>query len=179
MTILYIILIVLGSLVAIFLLLAVMNSKDLIIEKTVTINRSKNEVYEFLKITRNADKFNVWNQMDPDMKKEYRGTDGTVGFVYAWDSNKKKNVGAGEQEIKVLRENEYIEYELRFLRPMNDVAKGFFKLESAGANQTNVTWTFQSVLKFPGTAMKGMIKGMLSKSLQGGLDNLKKELEKK
>jgi hypothetical protein len=178
MTILYIILIVIGSLVALFFLMALINSKDLTIEKSVVINRPKNEVYDFLKITRNADKFNVWNQMDPDMKKEYRGTDGTVGFVYAWDSNKKRNVGAGEQETKALREGEYIEYELRFIRPMNDVAKACFNLESTGASQTKVTWTFKSIMKFPGTAMKGMIKGMLTKSLQGGLDNLKKELEK-
>jgi hypothetical protein len=36
--------------------------------------------------------------MDPDMKKTYRGTDGTVGFVSEWESN-KKDVGTGEQEI--------------------------------------------------------------------------------
>ena len=178
MTVIYIILIVLGSLVAIFFLMALVNSKDLTIEKSVVINRPRHEVYDFLKYTKNADEFNVWNKMDPDMKKEYRGTDGTVGFVYAWDSSKKKNVGAGEQETKGLREGEYIEYELRFLRPMNDVAKAWFNLESLTSEQTKVSWTFASKLKFPGTAMKGLIRGMLSKALVTGLDNLKRVLEK-
>lgn len=178
MTILNIVLIVIGCLVALFLILAAVNSKELIIEKSIVVNRPRNDVYDFLKITKNADTYNAWNMMDPDMKKEYRGTDGTVGFVYAWDSNKKKNVGAGEQETKVLRPGEYIEHELRFIRPMNDLAKAYFHLTDAGPNQTKVSWTFDSKLKFPGTAMKGMIRGILTKSLVSGLSNLKKELEK-
>ena len=37
--------------------------------------------------------------MDPNIKTDFRGTDGTVGFISAWDSNNIKNVGKGEQEI--------------------------------------------------------------------------------
>jgi hypothetical protein len=33
--------------------------------------------------------------MDPNAKMEYKGTDGTVGFISAWDS-KIKYVGKGE-----------------------------------------------------------------------------------
>ena len=51
--------------------------------------------------------------MDPDMKKTYRGTDGTVGFVSAWDSE-KDDVGKGEQEIIKITDGERIDYELRF-----------------------------------------------------------------
>ena len=37
--------------------------------------------------------------MDRNVKKSFKGTDGTVGFVAAWDSDNKK-VGKGEQEVK-------------------------------------------------------------------------------
>jgi hypothetical protein len=36
-------------------------------------------------------------------EKGIRGTDGTVGFVYGWDS-KNKNAGKGEQEIMNITE---------------------------------------------------------------------------
>ena len=36
--------------------------------------------------------------VDPNMKKEFKGTDGTTGFIYGWNGNKK--AGEGEQEIK-------------------------------------------------------------------------------
>lgn len=38
---------------------------------------------------------------DPNMRKNFKGTDGTVGFCYAWDGNKK--AGKGEQEIIALK----------------------------------------------------------------------------
>jgi hypothetical protein len=49
------------------------------------------------------------------MKKEFRGTDGTDGFVYAWDGN--KNAGSGEQEIKRITDGDRIDLEIRFARP--------------------------------------------------------------
>lgn len=36
--------------------------------------------------------------LDPNMEKEFKGTDGTVGFIYGWNGNKEG--GEGEQEIK-------------------------------------------------------------------------------
>ena len=40
--------------------------------------------------------------VDPDMKREFKGMDGTVGFIYAWNGNKR--AGEGEQEIKTIEE---------------------------------------------------------------------------
>ncbi len=47
------------------------------------------------------------------MKTEYRGTDGTVGFVSAWDSP-VRDAGKGEQEITKIDDGKRIDYELRF-----------------------------------------------------------------
>ena len=58
---------------------------------------------------------------DPDMKKSYSGIDGTKGFIYSWD-RKDKNVGAGSQEITNIHEGSRIDYELIFLRPMQNTA---------------------------------------------------------
>src|SRR3954470_22889704 len=111
------------------------------IEKNVLINKNINEVFNYLKQTKNQDQFSVWNMKDPNMKKNYSGIDGTKGFVYSWDS-KDKNVGAGSQEITNISEGSRIDYELQFLRPMQNTAISSFILNKTGENNTSVTWTF-------------------------------------
>ena len=113
------------------------------IEKSIEISRSSREVFDYLKYTRNQDNFSVWNMADPSMKKKYRGTDGTVGHIYSWDST-NKNVGAGEQEIIGIDEGKKIGYELRFFRPMRNVGKSYFLIDGKGESITSVVWTFDS-----------------------------------
>ena len=87
-------------------------AKEMVIEKNVSINKNINEVFSFLKQTKNQDQFSVWNMKDPGMKKSYSGPDGTKGFIYSWDS-KDKNVGAGSQEIINIYEGSRIDYEFK------------------------------------------------------------------
>jgi hypothetical protein len=147
------------------------------IEKSIDVNLKNEEVFNYLRITKNQDYFSVWNMADPLMKKEYKGTDGNVGFVYAWDST-NKNVGAGEQEIKSMSEGKSIDYEIRFFRPMKNVGKSSFLLAGKGDNVTSVTWVFDSPSKFPFVLLAPIFKKMLGKDLEKGLANLKTILEK-
>lgn len=48
---------------------------------------------------------------DAERRETFRGTDGTVDFVYFWDGDKK--AGAGEQEIMMLEEDKRIDLEMR------------------------------------------------------------------
>lgn len=147
------------------------------IEKSIDIKKSSGEVFDYLKFTRNQDNFSIWNMADPSMKKEYKGTDGTVGFVYCWDST-VRNVGAGEQETKAVNEGKSIEFEVRFFRPMKNIGKAFFYLEGSGDGTTSVTWVFDSPSKFPYTLFSFFFKKVLGKDLENGLANLKGILEK-
>jgi hypothetical protein len=176
-TLLMIITIIVGV-VLLLLIAALFMDKNMTIEKTITINKPRQQVFDFVKYVKNHDKFSVWAMMDPEMKKEYRGTDGQEGFVFAWDSAKKKNVGAGEQEIKKIAAPNEIDWELRFFRPMQDVAKAKMLTESVSGNQTRVQWGFYSKMKYPMNLMKPMIAGMLGKNLETGLVNLKAAMEK-
>ena len=152
-------------------------AKEMIIEKTVSINRDINEVFSYLKQTKNQDNFSEWNMKDPNMKKDYVGSDGTKGFIYSWDS-KDKSVGAGSQEITNIVEGSRIDYQLRFLRPMKNTATSAFLLAKAGDNNTSVTWQFQSVSKFPMSLFASFFKKILGKQLNQSLQNLKGVLEK-
>src|SRR6476660_7580258 len=153
-------------------------SKEMIIKKNVSINKSIGEVFAFLKQTKNQDRFSVWNMKDPGMKKDYSGTDGTKGFVYSWDS-KDKNVGAGSQEITNISEGNRIDYELKFIRPMQNTAAASFILNKNDESNTSVTWTFRCPTKFPMSLFTPIFKNMLGKQLNTGLQNLKELLEKR
>jgi len=54
-------------------------------ERQITINRPKDEVFDYIKHLSNQKNYDTWHKMDPDAQTTTRGTDGTVGFVYAWD----------------------------------------------------------------------------------------------
>jgi hypothetical protein len=147
------------------------------IEKSIEIKKSSGLVFDYLKLTRNQDNFSVWNMADPNMKKSHKGTDGTVGFLYSWDSS-MKNVGAGEQEITALEEGKSIEYVIRFSRPMQNTGKTKFQITNLGDNVSTVTWIFDSPSKFPMSLFSPIFKRMLGKDLEKGLLNLKNILEK-
>jgi len=147
------------------------------IEKSTVISKNLKEVFDYLKFTKNQDNFSVWNMTDPSMNKDYRGTDGTVGFIYIWDST-NKNVGAGEQETKAINDGKSIEFEVRFFRPMKNIGKVFFYFEGRGEGSTLVTWVFDSPSKFPYTLFSFFFKKMLGRDLEKGLANLKEILEK-
>lgn len=146
------------------------------IERTILIKKSRDEVFSYLKLTKNQDNFSVWNMTDPSMSKKYSGVDGTIGFIYSWDST-NKNVGAGEQEIKAIESGKKIEFEVRFFRPMKNTGKVYFLLSESSNEGTIVTWIFDSPSKFPFVLFAPIFKRMLGKDLENGLTNLKKILE--
>ncbi|GAA4464487.1 K(+)-transporting ATPase subunit F [Nemorincola caseinilytica] len=147
MSIITIILLVIAAILALVLILGVVSPKSYRLSRSVLIDTSEAHVFIYLKHLRNHDSFNVWAMKDPNMKRTYRGIDGTVGFVYAWDGNKQ--AGAGEQEIKALEEGKRIDIEVRFIRPFAAVAQTPLTLEAVSPTQTKVTWHMASSMKYP------------------------------
>jgi hypothetical protein len=169
---------ILLSLVVIVLLIAAFVKKDYAVERSITLNLPKQVVYDYVKYLKNQNTFSVWAKIDPNMKVEYRGTDGTVGFVSAWDSPVKE-AGKGEQEIIKMEEGKRIDYEIRFLEPMKSTDHAYIVFDSVNDSITNVAWGFFGKIKYPMNTMllfTDMDK-MLGKDLDGGLHNLKAILE--
>ncbi len=174
----YIAITIIAILILIPLVGAAFLSNDYVIEKEVTINKSNQDVYNYIKILKNQEQYNKWVMRDPAQKIELRGTDGTVGFVMAWDS--AKGAGKGEQEIIGMSEGKRIDYEIRFEKPFKNVAGSYFVTEPLSANQTTVKWAFTGNRPY---GMKVMhfafnLPKMLGKDLQTSLGNLKTVLEK-
>jgi len=160
------------------LIVALFVRKTFSIEREITISRPIHVVFDYLKYLKNQDQFSKWATMDPNMKKKYRGTDGTVGFVSAWES-KDKNVGVGEQEIKKITPGKRIDFELRFVKPFASVANAYMTTDAMSKNETIVIWGFESRMSYPKNLMLLFnMEKMIGDDLSTGLINLKNRLEK-
>jgi hypothetical protein len=173
------ILLTLVALVALVLIVALFVEKDYAIEREIVINKPKQEVFNYIKFVKNQDHFSKWNQLDPNMKKSYKGTDGQVGFVYSWDSN-DDNVGKGEQEIANIVEGEKVEMKLRFKVPFESESEAYLATESVDSPSTKVKWGFKGTSPYPFNIM-GLffdMENLIGGDLATGLSNLKGVLEK-
>jgi hypothetical protein len=171
------ILTVIAAIAILLLLIAALTGKDMNIERSIMIDKPVQQVFGHVRLLKNHDNFNMWMMMDPGMKKEYSGTDGQEGFVYSWDSSNHRNVGAGAQKILKIEQDKSINYELRFIRPMQDIAAAAIKTTATTDGKTLVQWSFNNKMKFPMNVMKPIMISMLSKSLDQSLANLKKFAE--
>jgi hypothetical protein len=173
-----IVLIIVG-IIALPFILALFTKKSYALKREIIINQPKAVVFDYLKHIKNQDNFNKWVQMDPNMKKEFRGVDGTKGFVYGWNGNKK--AGEGEMEIKDITEGALVDIEIRFVRPFAGISKVPMSTETIAENQTKVTWGVSSTMKYPMNIMllfMSMDK-LLGNDMVQSLNNLKNQLENK
>lgn len=151
---------------------------DCSVEREVTINRPKEQVFSYLKQIRNQNEWGPWFKKEPTMKQEFRGTDGEVGFVAYWNGT-TDDVGEGEQEIKHLVDGERVDTELRFKRPFESKADAYLITEAPAENQTLVRWGFKSSMPRPLNIMLLVVDmdKMIGKDLDEGLATLKTTLE--
>jgi hypothetical protein len=161
------------------LIVAAFTKKDYSVSREIVINKPKQEVFSYIKLLKNQDNYSKWATMDVNMKKEFRGTDGTVGFVSAWDSQKDE-VGKGEQTIKKITEGESVEMDLHFIKPFEGLAVAALTTTEAGTNQTKVVWSFKSKMNYPMNLMLLFMdmEKMIGDDLAVGLTNLKQLQEK-
>jgi len=164
------ILIVLAIIIAIPLITAIFVSKDFSAQSEITINKPKQEVFNYVKMLKNQDNFGVWQLSDPQMKKTEQGVDGQVGYKSSWDG---KKVGKGSQTITKIVEGETIETTLDF--GMGEPAKGYFILKEISPNQTLVTWGISGKSPYPWNFMNLFMN--MNKDFDQGLKNLKNRLE--
>lgn len=173
-----IVLYIIGGLIAAILLIALVIPKELNATREIVINKPVGEVFGFIKYLKNQQQYSKWATLDPNIKNEFRGTDGQPGFVNSWVGNKK--VGQGEQEITAISEGKSISTDLRFIKPFKSFAKAVMTTEAVDANSTKVTWGFESKMNYPMNIMKLFMNmgDMVGNDFATGLSNLKTLLEK-
>ena len=173
---LQIILLSFSALIALVFIAALFMKKKYSISTSILINRSKNDVFHYVKILKNQENYSKWVMSDPNVKLNYIGQDGTIGFISQWESD-LKNVGIGEQEITSIEENESYQVEIRFKKPFEGISQAITTTESISDTQTKVTTTFNTRTPFPMNVMVPFISKMLKNDMEGNMSRLKANLE--
>src|SRR5215216_2585610 len=116
MNIIITILLVVAGIIALLLLIALFMKREHYVNREIIINAPRQKVFDYVKLLKNQDEFNKHAMAGSDRKREFKGTDGTVGYIYSWSGD--KDAGVGEKEIKNIVEGKRIEAEIRFVKPM-------------------------------------------------------------
>ena len=176
MNILITILLLIAGIIILLLIAAIFTSKGYYIQREIVIGAPLQKVFDYIKHLKNWDNFNERAVADPSKKNEFKGTDGTVGFIYAWNGNKK--VGEGEKEIKFISEGNEIRTEIRFVRPF--VLTGYTNIIAApvAGNQTKLVMSNASNLKYPMNILLLVVEKGIAKDMDISLLSLKNILEK-
>ena len=184
MNIIITILLVVAGIIALLLIVALFMKKEHYVNREIIINAPLQKVFDFLKLLKNQEQFNKWAAADKKnlpagktgRKEEFKGTDGTVGFIYSWSGD--KSAGQGEKEIKNIIEGKRIETEIRFVKPMRVSASVIFETESLSENQTKLNMINTGTLKYPLNIMILMAEKNFPKDMEESLATLKNILEK-
>ena len=110
---------------------------DFEVVRTTTIAAERERVHGLIDDFHAWRRWSPWEDVDPDLEREYSGPESGPGARYAWEGNRK--AGKGNMEI-VSSSPERVDVRLTFEKPWkatNDVA---FVLTPAGDQATEVTW---------------------------------------
>lgn len=170
---------ILAGLLLLIGLLYLLGPSGYAVSRSVEIERPAAEVFDYLRYLKHQDEWSPWGKRDPDMKKDFVGTDGQVGAISKWEGNKE--VGTGEQEITCIEDGRRVETELRFIKPWKSTSDAFMEVEPIGTGRSKVRWGFTGSNGFPMRIMMlfTSMDKMIGKDFEEGLQSLKARMESK
>ncbi len=174
------ILLVLAGIISLMLIIALFMKRVHYVKREIIINAPRQKVFDYIKLLKNQDTFNKHAMAASDRKREFKGTDGTVGYIYSWSGD--RDAGVGEKEIKNIIDGKRIETEIRFVKPMAVSAHVIMETESLSdpdshRDQTKVSWSNAGTLKYPINLMIPFMEKSVAKDMDISLLTLKNILE--
>lgn len=165
--------IILISLFAIYVIVAVVAPAKLEIEKSTTIDASAQAVMANVVCLDKWPVWSAWQSMDPEMTNEYSEDPCGVGAWNYWDGPKS---GKGTQTIEEINGNDSIRMNVIFVG-IEGVNYANWKFEETDG-PTIVTWNFKgSEFPFFLRPINLVMKGVLEKLYADGLASLKEVVE--
>jgi hypothetical protein len=165
-----------------FAVLTFLAPKEFIIERTIVVQKPIGQVFERLKYLKNHEEWNAWSRKDPTTKKEFVGTDGTIGFKSSW-SSENDELGTAEQEITGITEGKRMDTVIRFKKPFEGIFDSYIITESISEKETSVKLGMHDNMSFPMTVISFIVNDCLGnrKKIEANMDeslrNLKGVLE--
>jgi hypothetical protein len=142
------------------------------VERAATIEAPAERVYEQIVDFHRWRAWSPWEEVDPELRREYLGADAGEGAVYSWSGNRK--AGQGRMEITRATVPSQVDIDLRFEKPWKSQNTTTFALAPEG-DATRVTWTMVGP-KTLMTRVMGIFTSMdklVGKDFEKGLDRLK------
>jgi uncharacterized protein YndB with AHSA1/START domain len=117
-----------------------------------------------------------WEDVDPNLKRDYSGPDSGVGAKYAWEGNRK--AGTGSMEI-TSSTPERIELRLSFEKPWKATNQVAFELTPSGDTATDVTWRMRGTTTGFAALFSKVVSmdRMVGKDFERGLARMKAAAE--
>jgi uncharacterized protein YndB with AHSA1/START domain len=147
------------------------------VTRETTIDAPPARVYEEIADFHNWTHWSPWEDLDPDLKRTYSGSESGKGAAYAWSGNRK--AGEGRMEITQATEPSKVRIDLAFLKPFKAQSEVLFTI-APDATGSRVTWVIVGQKSLM-TKVMGVFKSMdkmIGPDLDKGLSRLKATSEK-
>ena len=142
------------------------------IVRSITVDAPPSAVLPYLTDFHQWVHWSPWEDVDPDLSREYSGAESGVGAKYAWSGN--KTAGRGAMEIIRIDEPREVEVRLDFEKPMKATNTVTFELTPQG-QATRVSWTMvgRQTIFSRVAGVFGIFDKLLGKDFEKGLGRLK------
>lgn len=107
------------------------------VKRSTVINAPAPTIQQLIEDFHEWPKWSPWEDIDPQMNRDYSGAPAGEGAAYAWSGNRK--AGSGRMEITGTDPGR-VDFDLDFTAPMKTQNRLVFDLLPKGA-ATEVTWT--------------------------------------
>lgn len=154
-------------------------SKEFEINRTIIINRQKDEVFKFVRQLKKEHLWKPWFKNEINGNFKYNGEDGKPDALLYWKGHSPFYEGI--EKITKIHQGKIIESHLILVKPFRMVLIEYKGLKEIDENKTKIVWGLKGGLAFPFTvfALIYPVEKAYAEKLEEGLKNLKTLLENK
>lgn len=148
------------------------------VSRSILVDAARADLFPYVNNLGKWQSWSPWAKLDPNARAEFAGPEEGIGALMRWDGN--KDVGKGSLEIIESIPDEFIKYQLIFLKPMPGTSYATFRFDVEG-DMTRVTWTMSGHNNFAGKVI-GLVMScdkMIGGYFEKGLQSLKTQAEQK
>jgi hypothetical protein len=151
--------------------------KDYEISRTISINASREKIFQYVVNLENQKRWISWLKNDENLSLHYKISENSKALY--WKNGKK--IGEGLQKVIKQRRNEVFESRMVIIRPIKLVTFSFFGVKETDAEKSRVIFGFRGQLAFPFSILNLFFnfEKILRSEIETSLENLKQELESK
>lgn len=162
--------------VLIVLGLAALQPATYSVQRSLVIRSAPEHIIPLISDFHQWKSWSPWENIDPSMKRTFKGAPGDKGAFYSWDGNDE--VGAGSMEITEITPPSKVVIKLDFLRPFPSQNQTVFTL-TAQDGGTLVTWTMSGPHSYISKLMGlfASMDSMIGKYFEQGLASMQSVAE--